>query len=129
MNEYDLGLPIPLAPLGERRRKIPRAVWCVLEEVKRRTIGVVGHRLKEVRLFGSYARAEFDEDSDVDVLVLVSSLEPQERSRLVDAACDASTDDLIVSPLVMTEASLDELRSRDAILAEDVDTQGIPVEP
>jgi predicted nucleotidyltransferase len=40
--------------------------------------GVFGTRLAEVRLFGSHARGEASEDSDIDVLVLVAELTPAE---------------------------------------------------
>lgn len=116
-----------MAPLEDRRLAVPAAVWEALRDVKRRASEVMGHGLREVRLFGSYARDQFDEDSDVDVLVLVSSLEPRERTRLVDAIGGIQSGDLILSPMILTDRQLGELRRREAILAEDLDREGIPV--
>ncbi|AEK72751.1 Nucleotidyltransferase [Thermococcus sp. 4557] len=43
----------------------------ILNEVKSRLQEILGDDLAEVILFGSYARGEAREDSDVDVLVVV----------------------------------------------------------
>jgi len=43
----------------------------ILREVKEKLIEILGDDLVEVILFGSYARGEAKEDSDVDVLVVV----------------------------------------------------------
>jgi uncharacterized protein len=45
-----------------------------------------GDRLRKVTLFGSYARGEANEDSDVDVLVLVDELAVTEIAIVADAA-------------------------------------------
>ncbi len=45
-----------------------------------------GARLRDVRLFGSYARGEASEDSDVDVLVLVDVLTQAEIAVVSDCA-------------------------------------------
>ncbi len=59
-----------------------RPVLLELEaRVRRRFAG----RKCEVRLFGSYARGEAHEDSDVDVLVLVEGLLPTEIAQVADA--------------------------------------------
>jgi predicted nucleotidyltransferase len=127
VNEYDLGLPVPLAPLEERRRAVPDAVWLRLAEAKRVAQAMLGDRLCAMRLFGSYARGQFDEDSDVDVLVLARSLEPGERGRVSDAVHAVSTSEAIVAPLVLTVDQLEDLRRRELILATDCDREGIPI--
>ncbi|WP_099210032.1 nucleotidyltransferase family protein [Thermococcus henrietii] len=43
----------------------------ILREVKEKLIEILGDDLVEVILFGSYARGEAKEDSDVDVIVMV----------------------------------------------------------
>lgn len=45
-----------------------------------------GSRLRDVQLFGSYARGEATEDSDVDVLVLVDGLASSEIAIVSDCA-------------------------------------------
>ncbi len=43
----------------------------ILVELKDRLADLYGERLKGVYLFGSYARDEADEDSDMDVLIVL----------------------------------------------------------
>ncbi|WP_240922535.1 nucleotidyltransferase domain-containing protein [Thermococcus sp. 9N3] len=43
----------------------------ILREMKEKLIEILGDDLVEVILFGSYARGEAKEDSDVDVLVVL----------------------------------------------------------
>jgi predicted nucleotidyltransferase len=45
-------------------------------------------RLLSVRLFGSYARSEGNEDSDVDCLVLLDHVTPEDDRAITDLAGD-----------------------------------------
>ena len=47
-----------------------------------------GERLKELRLFGSYAREEARPDSDVDVFVAIDGLTHADRGLAFDLAYD-----------------------------------------
>jgi type I restriction enzyme S subunit len=47
----------------------------ILKELKSRLASLYGERLKGVYLFGSYARNEADEESDVDVLIVLDQVE------------------------------------------------------
>lgn len=127
INEYDLGLPVPLAAAEARRRAVPVRVWERVREAKAIARAILGDRLRDVRLFGSYARGQFDEDSDADVLVVADDLLPGEERRLVDELCALTRGDLVVSPLVMSAARLEELRRREMILAADIDREGLSV--
>jgi predicted nucleotidyltransferase len=60
-----------------------RPVLCGLQAELR---ALFGDRLHDVRLFGSYARGEATEDSDVDVLVLVDQLAPADVGIVSDVA-------------------------------------------
>ena len=46
----------------------------VMTELKERLDGLYGSRLRGVYLFGSHARGEADEESDVDVLIILDSI-------------------------------------------------------
>lgn len=50
-------------------------VKTLMAELKGRLQALYGERLKGVYLFGSYARGEADEESDVDVLVVLDDYE------------------------------------------------------
>lgn len=127
LNEYDLGLPLPLDPIETRRAAVPAEVWRRLGEARERLAGLLGPRLRELRLFGSYARADFDDESDVDLLVLCERLDPGDISRIVGVLSALSGPGAIFTPLILTTAELDHLRARELILAEDLDREGIPV--
>lgn len=47
----------------------------LVQDLKRELGAIYGERLKEVYLYGSYARGEADSESDVDVLVILDRLD------------------------------------------------------
>jgi len=127
ISEYDLGLPVPIAPLEERRRGLPTDLWAALAQVKAVVAALVGPRLREVRLFGSYARNHQNDESDVDVMILVDDVQQVERDRIVSAISRLSTASVCLSPLVLSVAQLTELRAREKLIAQDIDREGITV--
>jgi len=42
----------------------------ITQDVSQKVQAILGGRLRKVILFGSYARGDFDEESDVDIMVL-----------------------------------------------------------
>jgi type I restriction enzyme S subunit len=54
-------------------------VKALMEELKIGLVPLYGERLKGVYLYGSYARGEADEESDVDVLVVLDGFEQYGR--------------------------------------------------
>jgi predicted nucleotidyltransferase len=127
ISAYDLGLPLPIAPIEERCRGIPAAVWSALRRFGGALVADFGPALRNVRLFGSYARNDFDALSDVDVLVVVEALSPAGRDHIIDRAVESSTSEVILAPLILTAAELDALRARGMLIAEDIDREGIDV--
>jgi len=87
-----------------------------------------GARLKQVILFGSRARGEGDEFSDIDVLVLLSPLGDfwQEFSRIGRVANRVSLEhDVVVSAI---PAELEEFQRRNSPLFLNVRREGVPVQ-
>lgn len=85
---------------------------------------LLGDRLVGTTLFGSRARGHGDEDSDLDVYVVVRDLTPADRRAVVDLACDWSTvSGLILSPLVRAPTAL----STDSSLGRAIAADGIPL--
>jgi predicted nucleotidyltransferase len=89
----------------------------------------LGAELEEVRLFGSRARGAGDEDSDVDLAVIVRAGARQRWRRVVhDLAFDAAiAHGVLLAPLVLGRDQLDDLRARELLLAADLDREGIPL--
>lgn len=70
-----------------RGKRIPRNIQLILGEVKRRLKNIYGNKLKDVILYGSYARGDFTEESDIDLIILLETMENVsiERGRFFDA--------------------------------------------
>jgi uncharacterized protein len=83
-----------------------------------------GDRLASMTLFGSRARGEGHEESDLDVLVLVNGLSPAERRTVFDDALGVELETgLAVSPLPRSR----EKFAAQSALARDVCRDGMPV--
>jgi len=109
-------------------RALPVSLRPALAEYARRLRAVFGDRLSELRLFGSFARGEADEDSDVDVLVLVNGLTDLEIGLAAgEVAPVVVMTGLPLSPLPMATERLAELRSQNRALALALDQEGISV--
>jgi predicted nucleotidyltransferase len=92
-------------------------------EFRERLAGIYGERLKGVYLFGSYARGEATEDSDIDVaVVLAGPLNPYRESERTSAVLGELSlrEACLLVPLFLSE---DEYRagrcSVDRIIAEE----------
>ncbi len=46
----------------------------ILEEVKEKLQKIYGERLREIILYGSYARGEGDDGSDIDLIILLKDM-------------------------------------------------------
>ena len=85
-----------------------------------------GERFLEMKLFGSRARGEGDEDSDLDVLVVVSDLLHNEGREIAQQCGDYLTRyDLIVSCFAQSDARWRELHARERRIAAEIDRDGI----
>jgi predicted nucleotidyltransferase len=87
-----------------------------------------GDRVSELCLFGSRARGEGHEESDLDVLVSVAQLTGSERREIGQQAGDALTHwDVLVSPFALSTQHLAELRARERRIARELDRDAIPL--
>jgi len=99
----------------------------LVERIKEHLAGLYGDRIKEVILYGSYARGEATRDSDVDVLVLVDeSLDPSEvRASLSELLLDILLEEGELVSVVVLPESMFETRNYPFIL--NVKREGIRV--
>jgi predicted nucleotidyltransferase len=87
---------------------------------------LLGPGLLEARLFGSRARGEGTTDSDLDLALIVTPEWRQRRHEVYDLAFDVTVQHGVqVAPLLLTRATLDELRSRELRLGLDIEREGI----
>jgi predicted nucleotidyltransferase len=107
-------------------RAIPLSLRPALEAYAARLQAVFGERLREVRLFGSFARGDASEDSDVDVLVLVDGLTDREIGLAAgEVAPVLISTGLPLAPLPMATERLQRLRDGERLLARNLDEEGI----
>ena len=64
---------------------------CLLERYKEAVSQILGERLKRIILYGSYARGDFKQDSDMDIMIL-ADIQPEEISNLADRIYDITED-------------------------------------
>jgi uncharacterized protein len=76
-------------------------------EVEKQLSRVFGDKLVKVMLYGSYAQASYTEDSDIDILALVSEQDDyikKNQDQVVDIAAELSSKhDIFISIIVKDE--------------------------
>ncbi len=60
----------------------------IVEEFRDRVRELLGPRLRDLRLFGSKARGDDHDESDIDVLVLVENLDGKTNFAVIDLASE-----------------------------------------
>ena len=109
---------------------LPPRVSSAIERFKALLMERFGMRLRQVVLFGSWARGEATEESDVDLLVVIDNLSPEERREVHFLAyqADAVAEELVLlSPLAYSTEQAEDLRARERRLLRDIDTEGVPL--
>ena len=108
-------------------RTLPAAILDALHAYRDALRDKFGERVKEVRLFGSYARGDARRESDVDVFVSIDSLTHAERDVAFDLAYEVELrgEWVGLSPLVYSTEQANDLRSRERRLLSDIDNEGI----
>jgi uncharacterized protein len=99
-------------------------------EFARRVRERMGGRVFCMRVFGSRARGEAREDSDLDILVLLNEASLKDKREISDIATDLFLEMVLpfeVAPRVMAKIDYDELKSRELLFPREIERDGIPV--
>jgi predicted nucleotidyltransferase len=95
-----------------------------LRELRERVGQQFGPRLVELRLFGSRARGEGRDDSDLDVLICLRELSREDRRIVQDLAFDLELEQgLVISPLLADAAQW----PTDSFLSQAIAREGLPL--
>lgn len=99
----------------------------IVLELHDKLAALYGSRLKGVYLYGSYARGEADDDSDIDVAVILAGVvnRAKERSRAGDIASGISLrENCVLTLFFMSEA---EMAETPYAIHRSIARDGIPV--
>lgn len=97
-----------------------------MKELKDGLVRIYGDKLKELYLYGSYARGDYRQGSDVDVMILLSDYKNywEEINRTSELIQNVSLDhNILVSRIFMTE---EKWNRSDTPLLENIHQEGQP---
>jgi len=99
-----------------------------LKELKESIENLLGPHGFKMVLFGSRARGDHSQESDVDVAILVRRLTREMKHRILDKVAEIELDYLLpISVLVLSEDEFDHLKERERRIAIDIEREGIPL--
>ena len=101
----------------------PRAVAALFADALRRRFG---DAVVQVKLFGSCARGEAHELSDVDVAVVLESIDWPTRCEIIDLATDIGFEhDRRLSPTLFDRNTYERWLSQERALVMDIEREGL----
>lgn len=105
---------------------MPAAVLALVGRYRTALAAELGDRLRDVILFGSHARGQAHEESDIDVAVIVSDLDFSLHRHIIDVATDLGLEaGADLSPTVVDAATWETWKKQERPLARDVEREGI----
>lgn len=86
---------------------MPEAVHTIVYKFAQQIRVIYGNSLKKIVVYGSYARGDYQENSDIDIMILVDASDSEIKKRF-NLVCDLAFDyemdyGVIISPLVKNE--------------------------
>jgi predicted nucleotidyltransferase len=99
-----------------------------LKELKTSLEPFLGDRLQRMILFGSMARGDYRDDSDIDVAIVIRRLTRELKHEILDRVAEVELKHLMpVSVLVFSEEEFNRLKRRERRIALDIEREGVPV--
>ena len=87
-----------------------------------------GDALVDVRLFGSCARGEMREHSDVDVAVVLERVDWRTRRDVIDLSADIGlAHDVLLSATILDRETFEHWRRQERALVMDIERDGLPL--
>lgn len=107
-------------------RKVPAHIRKLMKELKEGLTRIYGDQLKAVYLYGSYARGDYRQGSDVDVMILLKDYKNywKEYQRSSDYVSDVSLRyDVTVSCILIKEI---QWKESDKPVLRNIRREGLP---
>ncbi len=85
---------------------IPTKISSIVDEFVSRANAILGNRVKKIILYGSYARGDYNDSSDIDIMILTDLKDSEMYENFVkisDMAYDIEEEnnfDITLSPLI-----------------------------
>ena len=98
----------------------------ILRELKRSLESFLGDQLVSMVLFGSMARGDYHDESDMDVAVIVHGLTPKLKGQILDEVAELELEHhMPLSVLVFSEEEFNHLKKRERRIALDIEREGV----
>lgn len=98
----------------------------VAKELKQRLASLA--QLVDFRVFGSRARGDADEDSDMDVFVAVESLTPELKEGIHQITWEVGFKHfLVISPLIVSRHEVENTALRSSSIIRSINREGVSV--
>jgi predicted nucleotidyltransferase len=108
-------LPHERAAIGECARRLPQ---------------ILDHEPVGIWFFGSKARGDSDPDSDIDLLVVLRTVQPEMRWRIWELGSDISLEyDILLNVHIIDAGRWDEERQYHGTLWREIERDGVPLRP
>jgi predicted nucleotidyltransferase len=106
--------------------KITKRDRKIAEELKRRLADAVS--LRDLRVFGSRARGDADEYSDLDVFIEVSRIDPEIKEKIEEIIWEVGFNNLIViSPHIFSQDEIENTAVRSSPILKNITEEGVRV--
>jgi predicted nucleotidyltransferase len=100
----------------------------ILQELKGSLKSFLGDQLVNIVLFGSMAREDYHDESDIDVAVIVRGLTRKLKGQILDEIAELELKHhMPLSVLVLSEEEFNHLKKRERRIAQDIEREGIPL--
>jgi predicted nucleotidyltransferase len=105
---------------------MPVEIRNLLAELRQGLANTYGERLKAVYLFGSYARGDYDESSDVDVMIVLSDYE--DYGKEIDRSGELISQLSLAYGISISRVIMKELQwqESDTPLLRNIRAEGVP---
>lgn len=98
----------------------------ILSELKKSLESRLGHQLIRLVLFGSQARGDYHDESDIDLAVIVSRLTSELKNQILDEVARLELEHLTpISVVVFSDEEFNDLKKRERRIALDIEREGI----
>mgnify|MGYP001066165370 CR=1 FL=1 len=98
----------------------------ILRELKKSLESFLGDRLLRMVLFGSMARGDYNDKSDVDVAIIIRGLTRELKHQILDKVAEVELNHLTpISTLILSEDEFSRLKKRERRIALDIDREGV----